>query len=405
MLERVSTGRVRVPLSRDFDTARAPHYTRRVTPLDRFHPPRMLLLGDARQVHLRRWGAYFAQHGYDVLAVSLEPGDGFPTAFRRIRVSEILPDAMRYPLAAGVVRRIARWFRPDVVNAHFVPNYGMIAALVFDRRWVLSTWGSDVMTDPEKSAFHRWRVGFVLRRAGSVTSDAAVMTERIRGFGVPAGRILTFPYGVDVSAFRPERALASSGPRIVTNRKLEDVYSVETVIDAFAAVREALPDATLTVAGDGSRGTALRARAQRSPAVGAITFVGAVDHAHMPVLLQAHHVYVSASRSDTTSVSLLEAMACGLFPVVTDIEANREWIVDGESGRLVPPGEATRLAVAIIDSWRDSELRERALGINLRAVEQRARWEETMRPVKALFDEMADGVGARANASAALPAD
>ncbi len=349
----------------------------------------MLLMGDARQVHLRRFAAYFAGRGYDVLALSLEAGDGFPTPFRRVRVTEALPDALRYPLAALAIRRIARAFRPHVVSAHFVPNYGMIAALVVRQPWVMSTWGSDVMTDPAKSAFHRWRVGFVLRRAAWVTSDADVLTERIRGFGVPAGRILTFPYGIDVGAFHPAGAGVARGPRIVTNRKLESVYSVETVIDAFAGVREALPDATLTVAGDGSERAALQTRAERSPAAGAITFVGAVDHAHMPALLSAHDVYVSASRSDTTSVSLLEAMACGLFPVVTDIPANREWLADGESGRLFPPGEATRLAVAVIDSWRDAELRARARRINLGVVETRARWEDTMRPVGELFDRMA----------------
>lgn len=349
----------------------------------------MLLLGDARQVHLRRWAAYFAEHGYDVLAVSLEPGDDFPTPFRRIHVTEVLPDAVRYPLAALAVRKIVRSFRPDVVSAHFVPNYGTIAALVGPRVWVLSTWGSDVMTDPDKSAFHRWRVGVVLRRAAWVTSDAMVMTERIRDFGVPAERILTFPYGVDVGAFHPAGTPPRGGPRVVSNRKLDTVYSVETVVDAFAAIREALPDATLTIAGDGGQRAALRSRAERSPAAGAITFVGAVEHARMPALLTAHHVYVSAARSDTTSVSLLEAMACGLFPVATDIPANREWIVDGENGRLVPPGEATRLAVAIIDSWRDAELRERAARINLDIIERRGRWEETMRPARDLFDRLA----------------
>lgn len=348
----------------------------------------MLLMGDARQVHLRRWADYFAGTGADVLTVSLEPGDGFPTPFQHIHISKAMPDALRYPLATGAVKRILRSFRPDVVCAHFVPNYGLIAALVVRQPWILSTWGSDVMTDPDKSAFHRWRTGFVLRRAAWVTSDAVVMTERIRDFGVPAERILTFPYGVDVAVFRPAESRRASGPRIVCNRKLEAVYSVETIIDAFAAVREALPDATLTIAGDGSRGPALRARAQRSPAAGAMTFVGAVDHAHMPALLQAHDVYVSASLSDTTSVSLLEAMACGLFPVVTDIPANREWIADGENGRVVPPGEATKLAVAIIDSWRDAELRLRARRINLGIIETRARWEETMRPVKELFDNL-----------------
>jgi glycosyltransferase involved in cell wall biosynthesis len=108
----------------------------------------------------------------------------------------------------------------------------------------------------------------------------------------------------------------------------------------------------------------------------------------MPALLQAHDVYVSASLSDTTSVSLLEAMACGLFPIVTDIPANHEWITDGENGRVVPPGEATKLAVTIIDSWRDAELCLRAKGINLGIIETRARWEETMRPVKELFDNV-----------------
>ena len=93
----------------------------------------MLLLGDARQVHLRRWALYFSRYGYDVLTVSLEDGEGFPTPFRRIHVAEALPDAVRYPLASLVVRRIARSFRPDVVSAHFVPNYGLIAALVSRR--------------------------------------------------------------------------------------------------------------------------------------------------------------------------------------------------------------------------------------------------------------------------------
>ncbi len=361
----------------------------RVSASDHVPPRRMLLMGDARQVHLRRWARYFADHDYDVLTLSLEEGSGYPGRFEHIRVSHALPDALRYPLAAAAVRRFLRSFRPDVVSAHFVPNYGTIAALVVRTPWVMSTWGSDVMTDPAKSPFHRWRAGVVLRQAPWVTSDAVVMTERIRDFGVSADRILTFPYGVDTRAFHPAATAPLDGPRIVTNRKLERVYGVETVIEAFAGVREALPDATLTVAGEGSQGAALRARAERSPAANAITFVGNVEHERVPALLQAHHLYVTATHSDTTSVSLLEAMACGLFPIVTDIPANREWLVDGEGGRLFPAGDATKLAVAIIDSWRATELRETARRINLGVIETRGRWEETMRPVKRLFDDIA----------------
>ena len=348
----------------------------------------MLLLGDARQVHLQRWGAYFAGHGYDVLTVSLETAAEFPTRYVHLPVPGFLPDALRYPLACPALKRIMRRFRPSVISAHFVPNYGLMAALVAGAPWVLSAWGSDIMTLPERSRFHGWRTRFVLDRAPWVTSDADVLTEKIRGLGVPAEHILTFPYGVDTSQFVPGAPAPQPGPLVLSNRKLETLYRVDVAIDAFSAVLEALPDAALTVAGGGAEHDRLVQRADSSTGASHVRFVGAVDHTHMPVLLREHHIYVSTSPHDTTSVSLLEAMAVGLFPVVTDIPANREWIVDGENGRLVPPGEATRLAVAIIDAWRDSGLRERARRRNAEIIATRARWEESMRPVRDLFDRL-----------------
>ena len=348
----------------------------------------MLLLGDARQVHLRRWGEYFAARGYDVLAVSLEPASAFPTRLIHVPVPEFLPDALRYPLGCMALRRIVREFRPDVVSAHFVPNYGMMAALAYHGPWVLSAWGSDIMSVPEKSAFHRWRTQFVLDRAPWVTSDARVLTEKIASFGVPADHILTFPYGVDTDLFAPGTAPAQPGPLILSNRKLEALYRIDVIIDAFAAVHEALPDAALTIAGDGGEKRHLVARADTSTGVSRIRFIGDVTHDHMPALLREHHLYISTSPADTTSVSLLEAMAVGLFPIVTDIPANREWITDGENGRLVPPGEATKLAVAIIDAWRDSDLRDRAREKNARIIATRGRWKESMLPVHDLFDRL-----------------
>lgn len=348
----------------------------------------MLLLGDARQVHLKRWGEYFTAHGYDVLTVSLERTSAFYARLHLISVPEFLPDAVRYPLGCIALRRIMHAFRPDVVSAHFVPNYGLMAALACPVPWVLSAWGSDIMSVPERSAFHRWRTKFVLDRAPWVTSDAQVLTEKIQSLGFPADHILTFPYGVDTDVFTPGAPPAQPGPLIVSNRKLESLYRIDVVIDAFSAVREALPDGALTIAGDGAQRERLVARANTSTGVSRIRFVGDVTHDRMPALLREHHIYVSTSPADTTSVSLLEAMAVGLFPIVTDIPANREWITDGENGRLVPAGEATKLAVAVIDAWRDGDLRERARQQNARIIAERGRWAQSMQPVSELFDRL-----------------
>lgn len=354
--------------------------------------PRLLLLGDARQVHLKRWARYFGEAGFEVLSFSLEQPDSYPGSLKHVRMPDLLPKFLRYLLCVPAVKDLAHQFKPHVVNAHFVPNYGMIASVLRRKPWVLSTWGSDIMTDPHKSPFHRMRTRWVLKRADYVTSDAQVMTERIREMGVTNDRVLTFPYGVDLDRFRPRETQLDGGPRIVSNRKLEPVYSVSTIIDAFPAIRETFHQATLTVAGDGDLRADLLTRAERSIARRAIVFVGDVDHWRMPALLRDHQLYVSTSLSDTTSVSLLEAMACGLFPIVSDIPANREWIEDGVNGALVPVQQPMKLAMRIIEAWNDAPFRTRAVRSNLELVRDKAEWNANMRPVRELFERLA-GVG------------
>jgi glycosyltransferase involved in cell wall biosynthesis len=214
------------------------------------------------------------------------------------------------------------------------------------------------------------------------------MTEKIQSMGIPKELIVTFPYGVDRAFFYPRTEPLEGGPRILSNRKLEPVYSISTLIDAFPAIREAYNQATLTVAGDGKLRSELASRSDLSIARRAIVFVGDVDHARMPVLLRDHHIYVSTSLSDTTSVSLLEAMACGLFPVVSDIPANREWVEDGVNGRLVPVQQPMTLAMTIIEAWKDSSLRVSAADKNAQLVRERAEWRSNMQVVLDLFEQL-----------------
>ena len=351
------------------------------------HNKRVMLLGDGRQVHTARWGDYLESVGYDVLTVSLEPLTEIAGAGERVTVAESLPDFVRYPLAVSAVKRIAGDFKPDVVNAHFLPNYGVIAAMAGFDNWVLSTWGSDIMMLPQKSAFHMWRTRAVISRATYITSDADVMTERLIELGAPPDRVLTFPFGVDRAKFYAADASAASGPRVLSNRKLEAVYDIGTVLKGFARARGQLADATLTVGGSGSLEQSLRA-AVPAEVSDAVQFVGNTAHDQMPDQLRAHDIFVSMSLSDTTSVSLLEAMACGLYPIVSDIPANREWIEAGVNGDLVPVRDDARLAQAIVAAWGDDSRRARARENNLQAVAQRADWAENMRVVKELFDRL-----------------
>ncbi len=352
---------------------------------------RLLLLGNASQVHLQRWAAYFKDTGYDVFTVSLEPALEFPTRFQRLRMPGFLPGFIRYPLAVPRVRDIIATYKPHIINAHFLPNYGLIAALINRTPWIYSSWGSDIMVLPEKSFLHMKRTQFVLARASFITSDADVMTKRLVDLGVSPGRILTVPFGVDAEKFSPSATgVENEKPRIVSCRKLEKVYSVKTLIQAFPAVKAELPDATLTIAGEGSLKKKLIAEAKEMGDTDDILFVGDVDHDKVPTLLREHNIYVSTALSDTTSVSLLEAMACGLYPVVTDIPANREWIIDGTNGSRFAPGNPDILAEAIIAAWKNRRIRNEALECNRAIILERAKWHQNMALVNGLFEKILD---------------
>jgi glycosyltransferase involved in cell wall biosynthesis len=116
-----------------------------------------------------------------------------------------------------------------------------------------------------------------------------------------------------------------------------------------------------------------------------VQFLGRVPHEKMPNILAQTDIYVSTSLYDGTSISLLEAMGSGAFPIVTDIPANREWIVNGENGFLVPTDEEGVLANRIIDAIRNQAMLEKSREDNLFVVEEKAVWRVNIKKVEEVY--------------------
>src|SRR5262249_18912344 len=114
-------------------------------------------------------------------------------------------------------------------------------------------------------------------------------------------------------------------------------------------------------------------------------FVGWVSDAGMLTALHSASCYVSASLSDGTSSSLLEAMACGLYPILSDIPANREWVVDGENGMLFPPGDHSALARCLERAISERPWMSSAREMNRRLVEERANVDVNMQTLSDLL--------------------
>jgi glycosyltransferase involved in cell wall biosynthesis len=211
------------------------------------------------------------------------------------------------------------------------------------------SWGSDLLQGG-RFGLGRWQAAAALRRSAAFIGDCEAVRQRAVELGMAASRTVIFPWGVDLEMFAPG-ATASARHRlgwesarvILCLRSWEPQYGVDTVVDAFLRAAGREPSLRLILAGDGSLRPRLIATIESSGLADRIWLTGHVPYSELPSLYGAADVYVSASRSDGSSVSLLEAMACGLPSFVSDIQGNREWVEDGGTGRLFPAGDVVAL--------------------------------------------------------------
>ena len=142
------------------------------------------------------------------------------------------------------------------------------------------------------------------------------------------------------------RALKESDTvQILSCRKFEPLYDVQALIKAARLLCDAGFDFHLTLVGSGSLEDSLRALADSQGVADRITFTGALGDEQLFNAYRRSDIYVSTALSDTTSVSLLEAMSQKLYPVVTDIPGNREWLTSDH--HLFKSGDPADLAEKI----------------------------------------------------------
>ena len=185
--------------------------------------------------------------------------------------------------------------------------------------------------------------------------------------GIRPAKVVRICNGVDTRRFTPAtgepRALLPPAWRdratvvIGTVARLSAIKDPINLVRAFIAVRAtpAGQAARLLVVGDGELRSAAEQLLEQAGAQEAAWLTGARDD--IPQLLRAMDVFALASRREGISNTVLEAMASGLPVVATATGGNLELVRDGESGRLVPPGDSAELAAALGGYLMDSQLR------------------------------------------------
>ncbi|MCK4538325.1 MAG: glycosyltransferase [Candidatus Krumholzibacteria bacterium] len=350
---------------------------------------RIAFTGDGSLGHIRRWVGYFHDRKHEVLLLSFEDIEG--CTFPAVRIPRHLPTKLAGYLASlPIVRKRIDEFRPDIVNSLYVTGYGLIGSLMNRRPFVVSALGSDMLVDYPSSRIHRAQIRRAIGAADLITTDADNLTEAVIAAGGAREDTIKIIFGIDKSVFFPSESRIPSrtgGLNIISTRNLYDIYNIDLLVDAAKTVLSATA-ARFTICGDGPEKEKLSRKVSDLGILDYFDFAGRLAPEDIAERLRDSDIYVSTSRSDSTSVSLLEAMACGNIPVVTDIPANREWIKPGTNGFLVPVDSPEELARTLLEAADDREKTLEIRNTNFDIIREKGSWDENMRRLEGAFEDL-----------------
>lgn len=262
-------------------------------------------------------------------------------------------DLPRYVMG---LRRVIRRIKPDLIHAGPIQTCAFIAVLTGFRPILTMSWGFDLMEDVHQSRWMEWVTRYTLRRTTFFTSDAQVTRDKAVAYGMNPDHTVVFPWGVDLSHFSPSQTGKSDdGFTLFCNRSWEPRYGVDVLAKAFVTVCRQRDDVSLMLLGGGSQGARLRQMLERGDAAGRVAYPGHIPNRDLPRFYHMADLYISPSHVDGSSVSLMEALACGLPCLVSDIPANQEWVREGENGWLFRDDDANDLAAKILHAIQQRE--------------------------------------------------
>ena len=349
---------------------------------------RVLVLGDSRSFHLERYLDELHRQGVATQLISME--DGQVDHLRLPRPTGV--GGLYYLAAAAKLKAIIRRHRPHVINPHFVSGYGFLAALAGARRYapvLLHCWGSDILIVPYKSRLHHWKTRKALCAADFVTADSEYLLSAAEGLE-PLRDKQVIPWGVEKRylEFHREDYRKHQPLRVIVPRHHEPVYGntvlfrALTPLVAAGAIHMAFP-------AWGSLAEEFRQEAAGAIGEGVILYDKMPREAFMAYMAQ-HDVYLSGARSDSSPVSLIEAMGLGLVPVAPDIPGNSEWLTP-ESGYvfdLESPDGLRQIIEGLASSDDDlAEMRR----CNLERVRREATFEANIDATIGIMRQLAQG--------------
>lgn len=363
---------------------------------------KLLYIGQGSSIHNVRWLNSISENGVEITFLTIHaPREKLDKSIEVVKV----PGSgwLGYVLVGFLSWVLSRRTQFDIRHIHYATGYGMSAFFGSRANTILSVWGSDVYEFPRRSSIHRWYLRKVLERAELICSTSEAMKHQVECLFRPSAPIRVTPFGIDTSKFKTallvDEGMRVEGARnfvVGTVKTLEPKYGIDVLIRAFCIFKQDIErlgigrKIELHIAGEGYQENDLRRLVNKLGLEDCVKFLGFLRHDDVPKVLNSFDVFAALSREESFGVAAIEASACGLPVVVSNIGGLPEVVRHGTTGFVVAVEQPEGAAEVFRTLFTDPVMRRKVGETGQKHVAKTYSWSASVQIMLSIYSQIAD---------------
>ncbi|WP_130805793.1 glycosyltransferase [Senegalia massiliensis] len=332
---------------------------------------KILFFAPANVNHTVRWVNAMVNKGHAVYLISLrDHKEGVNKIDKKVKIYYLPYSGLKgYYLNFLKAKSLVKKISPDIINTHYASGYGTLSRLVNYQPTLLSVWGSDVYEFPYESKFKEKILKKNLMQPLMIASTSRAMANQTKKFMNKEANIYVTPFGVDTNLFKPIDVDKNDDIiNIGLVKTLKTKYGIKYLIEATRILidklntngyKEIANRIRTNIYGEGPKLNDLQELTKSLNLSDIVNFKGYVENTKIPLVLNHMDIFCAPSLLESFGVAAVEAMACEIPVVASDVDGFKEVIEDSKTGYIFKSKNSKEIAEKLYELVLNKSLRDK----------------------------------------------
>lgn len=373
---------------------------------------KICLIGNLESVHIQKWVNYYLDLGHEVHIITDFPDEKIKNEnlkvhqIKKLQSRNLVIFYINMLINVVYINYLIKKINPSIFHAHFVLFYGLYGVLTPFYPMIITVWGSDILRLPKESIMAKHMVNYALKKADKVVTTSEFMkTYLVNEFQLMKEKVVRIPWGINIDIFdkrytKNEQELKESLQIkdneivVISNRVIFPIYNIDKIIESIPHVLKSNPNTIfLFIKGyvTSDFEDEMKLKAKTLGITKNIRFISKnLTSKEMANYLNISDIFISIPKTDQFGSSVIEGMACGLIPIVSNIEVYYQYL-SNSNALFVDPDNPVDIAEKINYCIENPEIKEEFYKINRKIIEENENWDINGQKIIDLYEELALG--------------